>query len=134
MIAESYLVACKSVWFRERWYASVDAVDSDIGARLRGSEDGGTSLLKNYDGATQRSYQFPPKPWEAVYCRREPQPFECAFAGLDLTKQTHDLGDNSSSSSSSSFVLNGSGEGSDDNDGMSGIVYYDSSEQKDRRG
>ena len=46
----------------------------------------------------------------------------------------NDLGGNSSSSSSSSFVVNGSGEGSDDNDGMSGIMYYDSSDEKINEG
>ena len=50
------------------------------------------------------------------------------------TRQIHDLGGNSSSSSSSSFVVNGSGEGSDDNDGMSGIVYYDSSDENINEG
>jgi hypothetical protein len=31
--------------------------------------------LTFFDGTTQRSYQWPKKGWETVYCRREPTPF-----------------------------------------------------------
>eukprot|EP00586_Coscinodiscus_wailesii_P015474 CAMPEP_0172518688 /NCGR_PEP_ID=MMETSP1066-20121228/290968_1 /TAXON_ID=671091 /ORGANISM="Coscinodiscus wailesii, Strain CCMP2513" /LENGTH=852 /DNA_ID=CAMNT_0013301125 /DNA_START=388 /DNA_END=2947 /DNA_ORIENTATION=- len=98
---EAFLLVCKRVDCREGWYASTDDIDRKIVQRLRGTRrvEGGvqdavrqTAVLVHYDGSTHYMYQYPPKAWETVYCRREPTPYECAFRGLDLAANIHNLG------------------------------------------
>jgi len=84
------LLACKDVSCRKEWYAESDDVDYRIYERIVDTKDGAPALL-HYDGSTQKFYQHPSKPWETVYCRREPMPFECAYRGLDKNKVIHDL-------------------------------------------
>mmetsp|Transcript_19398 Transcript_19398/g.40130 ORF Transcript_19398/g.40130 Transcript_19398/m.40130 type:complete len:878 (+) Transcript_19398:62-2695(+) len=79
---KAFLVACRDVTCRRHWYAETDEIDYAIYDRIGGLKDGKPSLV-HYDGATQRSFQAPPRAWETVYCRREPEPFECAYRGLD---------------------------------------------------
>jgi len=86
----SFLVVCKNVKCRDRWYAGSDAVDFQIYERIRNTKAKQPALV-HFDGSTQYTYQFPPKAWETVYCRRDPEPFECAFRGLDLNAEIHDL-------------------------------------------
>ena len=86
----SFLVVCKSESCRTPWYAESDAIDFAIHERMRWTESG-EPILRHFDGSTQRSYQVPPRAWETVYCRREPEPFECAYRGLDHTKEMHDF-------------------------------------------
>jgi len=81
----AFLVACRAVACRQRWYAETDAVDYQVYARIGGTRSGAPSLV-HFDGATQRGFRSPPRAWETLYCRREPVPFECAYRGLDLTK------------------------------------------------
>lgn len=81
----SFLVACRDVSCRKNWYAETDEVDYNIYDRIGGSKSNEPSLI-HFDGATQRSFQMPPRAWETVYCRREPEPFECAYRGMDLDK------------------------------------------------
>jgi len=85
----SFLTVCKSDTCRERWYAGSDAVDFQIYERI--FHTASTPTLQHFDGSTQYSYQFPPKAWETVYCRREPTPYECQFRGLDLNKEIHEI-------------------------------------------
>ncbi|KAL7516475.1 hypothetical protein ACHAWX_001486 [Stephanocyclus meneghinianus] len=82
----SFLVACRDVSCRKQWYAETDEVDYQIYERIGGTKSGEPSLI-HFDGATQRSFQMPPRAWETIYCRREPEPFECAYRGLDLDKE-----------------------------------------------
>jgi hypothetical protein len=81
----SFLVACRDISCRKQWYAETDEVDYQIYDRIGGTKSEMPSLI-HFDGATQRSFQMPPKAWETIYCRREPEPFECAFRGLDMNK------------------------------------------------
>lgn len=81
----AFLVACRDVSCRKRWYAETDEVDYQIYERIGGTKSGQQSLI-HFDGATQRSFHSPPRAWESIYCRREPVPFECAYRGLDLGK------------------------------------------------
>jgi len=82
----SFLVACRDASCRERWYAETDAVDYSIYERIGGTKSGLPSLV-HFDGATHRSFQIAPRAWETVYCRREPEPFECQYRGLDQQKE-----------------------------------------------
>jgi len=86
----SFLVVCKSAKCRDRWYAGSDAIDFQIYERVRNTKSKQPALV-HYDGSTQYTYQYPPKAWETVYCRRDPEPYECAFRGLDLKATIHDL-------------------------------------------
>lgn len=116
----SFLVVCKSKTCRSRWYARSDQVDYQIYDRIVRTKSK-KRALNYFDGTTQRSYQWPKKGWETVYCRREPVPFgthlssfvvhdlshvllfyslECAYRKLDPKAEVHD------------FVLEGEGESS----------------------
>jgi len=86
----SFLVVCRSDSCHKRWYAGADEIDYAIYDRIRETKSGEPALV-HFDGSTQRSYQVPPRAWETVYCRRDPEPFECAYRGLDMTKEIHDL-------------------------------------------
>lgn len=86
----AFLVVCKSVECRSRWYARSDQVDYQIYERIVHTESG-RRALQYYDGTTQRTYQWPKKGWETVYCRREPTPFECAYRSLDPAAELHEL-------------------------------------------
>lgn len=86
----SFLVVCKSLECRRRWYAESDAIDFWIYERVKPTKAGEISLV-HYDGATQRTYQVPPRAWETVYCRREPMPFECDYRQLDPEKEVFDF-------------------------------------------
>jgi spermidine synthase/S-adenosylmethionine/arginine decarboxylase-like enzyme len=86
----AFLIICKNVECRSRWYARSDQVDYEIYDRIARtySKD---RALSFYDGTTQRSYQWPKKGWEAVYCRREPVPFECAYRTIDRKVEMHEM-------------------------------------------
>jgi S-adenosylmethionine decarboxylase proenzyme len=84
------LVVCKHVSCRSRWYARSDQIDYAIYERIIGTHSK-ERAVSYYDGTTQFSYQWTPKAWETVYCRREPTPFECAYIHLDPKKALFDL-------------------------------------------
>jgi spermidine synthase len=86
----SFLLICKSHSCRKQWYAGADAIDFQIYERIVTTHSK-ERALKHFDGSTQYTFQFPPKAWETVYCRREPQPFECAFRGLDVKAELREL-------------------------------------------
>lgn len=88
-VPSSFLVGCKNVNCRDLWFADAMVFDFEISKRIRESNLG--SALLHYDGATQHSFQIPPRSWEYVYCRREPTPFECAYRGLDLSKELYEI-------------------------------------------
>lgn len=100
----SFLMICKNTSCRNRWYARSDEIDYEIHDRVLRTESGEVSL-KHYDGATQNTYQVPPKAWETVYCRREPTPFECNYIYLDHSKDIHELYLNDGEKSSFSLEL-----------------------------
>jgi predicted O-methyltransferase YrrM len=79
----AFLVVCKSVECRSRWYARSDQIDYEIYDRIVRTHSGNRGLTY-FDGTTQRSYQWPKKGWETVYCRREPMPFECQYRSLSM--------------------------------------------------
>jgi len=83
----AFLVACRDAGCRKNWYAETDEVDYQIYERIGGTKSGEVPSLVHFDGATQRSFHTPPRAWETIYCHREPQPFECAYRGLDLDKE-----------------------------------------------
>jgi len=101
----SFLIVCKSVECRGRWYARSDLVDYLIYERIVRTKDKERALTY-YDGTTQHSYQWPKKGWETVYCRREPTPFECAYRSMDFKAELHefDLEDENESSFRSEVV------------------------------
>lgn len=82
---KAFLVACRDVSCRKRWYGQIDEINYQVSDRLQPMKSKKPSLIQ-FDGATQHSYQVPPRAWESVYCRREPEPFECSYRGLDMTK------------------------------------------------
>ena len=86
----SFLIACKSVACRGRWYARADQVDYEIYDRIVRTHSKKRALTF-FDGTTQRSYQWPKKGWETVYCRREPMPFECTYRNLDAKAEIHEI-------------------------------------------
>ena len=81
----SYMVLCKDVSCRSRWNARSDVIDFEVFRRIVKTISG-ERALHFFDGTTQQSYQCPPMAWEAVYCRREPTPFECAYRSLNFTR------------------------------------------------
>lgn len=86
----SFLIACKSVHCRSRWYARSDQVDYQVYDRIVRTKSK-ERALSYFDGTTQRTYQWPKKGWETVYCRREPTPFECAYRTMDTKAELHEL-------------------------------------------
>jgi len=89
-VPAAFMVVCKDVSCRKRWYASADVTDTEIYARLLEPVDEKSSLIMHYDGSTQENFQYTPIAWETVYCRRDPVPFECAYRGLDVTKDAYE--------------------------------------------
>jgi len=87
----AFLVACRDVSCRKRWYAETDEVDYRIYDRIGGTKSMENPSLVHFDGATQRSFHAPPRAWESIYCHREPTPFECAYRGLDLDKGLYEF-------------------------------------------
>jgi hypothetical protein len=98
----SFMAVCKDASCRSRWYDRAIGVDDEIYERIKRTKSSEPSLI-SYDGATQHSYQVTPKGWEIVYCRREPQPFECAYRGLDLSMDLHEM--DTEEDGSGSFVI-----------------------------
>jgi len=93
----SFLVACKSSSCRKLWYASVSAVDYQIYERIPKTKKGEVGLI-HYDGATHSLYQYAPKAWETIYCRREPMPLECNYRGLDFSTKIYEYEEDSEDS------------------------------------
>lgn len=88
----AFLAVCKSSACRSRWNAQSVVIDDEIYDRIKRTKSKKPSLM-HYDGTTHHSFQVTPRGWETVYCRREPQPFECAYRGLDLRKELFEMGD-----------------------------------------
>jgi len=86
----AFLTVCKSASCRGRWYSEPIVFDDEIYDRTRRTKSKNPTLI-HYDGATHHSYQAPPRAWETVYCRREPTPFECAYRGLDFSKDLYEV-------------------------------------------
>ncbi|KAL7568819.1 hypothetical protein ACA910_007233 [Epithemia clementina (nom. ined.)] len=93
---DGFLLVCKHASCRQRWYARSDQVEFQIYDRLvktiKEYEKGMRKpVLAYYDGTTQRSYQWPKKGWETVYCKREPTPWECAYIHLNQYAEFHEF-------------------------------------------
>lgn len=119
MEPESFLLVCKDTSCRQRWYARSDQVEYEIYERLvpkiqppEGEEED-APVLRYFDGITQRSYQWPKKGWEAVYCLREPTPWECDYIHLNQNAEFHEL-DLDDESKSSFRVVEIETDGEDD--------------------
>jgi len=80
----SFLIVCKDLSCRKRWYAASDATDTEIFLRIAPAVDTDTQVLVHYDGSTHENFQYTPIAWETLYCRRDPMPFECDYRGLDV--------------------------------------------------
>ncbi len=87
-----FLTVCKNKSCRKRWYESPVAIDDEIYERIRRTHSAKAPLI-SFDGTTHYTYQTTPKGWEVVYCRREPQPWECQFRGLDLNTELFEYED-----------------------------------------
>ena len=81
----AFLVVCRSVTCRNRWYATADVVDYEIHERSVQTHSKQRALMY-FDGVTHYGYQVAPRAWETIYCRREPIPFECAYRFMDSRK------------------------------------------------
>jgi hypothetical protein len=86
----SFLIVCKDVACRSRWYARNDAGEYQIYDRIVRTHSKERALMY-YDGTTQFSYQWPKKGWETVYCSREPRPWECTYVSLNASAQIFDI-------------------------------------------
>lgn len=86
----AFLAVCKNSQCRDNWFAESMVIDYEMNVRIKETKSSKPNLLL-FDGATQHSYQITPRAWEDVYCRREPTPFECAYRGLDLTKDLYEM-------------------------------------------
>lgn len=107
----AFLVACRDSSCRKRWYGQTDEINYQVFDRLHPMKSRKPALVQ-FDGATQRTYQVPPRAWEIVYCRREPEPFECTYRGLDMTKELFEYYPNNEDESA--FVIRESKESSED--------------------
>jgi hypothetical protein len=106
----SFLVVCKDIGCRKRWYARSDITDYEIFDRILPTKSK-QPALEFYDGTNQYRYQVPPMAWETVYCRREPMPFECAYRSLDFTKEIHEFSLEDEEQSSFRIELKSDNEG-----------------------
>ena len=105
----AFLIICRTVKCRSRWYARSDGIDYQIYERIVRTHSKERALTF-FDGTTQRSYQWPKKGWETVYCRREPTPFECAYRMMDPKAELHEF---SFEPNEGSFEVKTEGEGDD---------------------
>lgn len=108
---KAFLVACRDASCRKQWYGQTDEINFQVYDRLQPMKSKKPALVQ-FDGGTQRSYQMPPRAWEEIYCRREPEPFECAYRGLDMTKELFEY--YPGNEAESSFVIRESKEGAED--------------------
>ena len=108
---KAFLVACRDVSCRKQWFGQTDHINFQVSSRMLPTKSKKPSLIQ-FDGATQRSYQIPPRAWESIYCRREPEPFECAYRGLDMTKDLFEYYPNDEEKSS--FIIRESKEDADE--------------------
>ncbi len=86
----AYLTVCRNVNCRASWYADALVVDYHLSVRMRETKSKQPVLI-HYDGTTHQLFQIPPRAWEDVYCRRNPEPAECKFRSLDLSKEIFDI-------------------------------------------
>uniref|UniRef100_A0A7S2R241 PABS domain-containing protein n=1 Tax=Eucampia antarctica TaxID=49252 RepID=A0A7S2R241_9STRA len=100
----SFVVVCKDSSCRSNWHASTDVIDYQIYERIVDTQSDNSPLI-HFDGATQFSYQIPPKAWETVYCRREPTPFECDYIQLDPLKEIYEFDIDDLGSDNSDFEI-----------------------------
>mmetsp|Transcript_10317 Transcript_10317/g.15166 ORF Transcript_10317/g.15166 Transcript_10317/m.15166 type:complete len:748 (-) Transcript_10317:198-2441(-) len=113
----SFLVVCKSAKCRGEWLRESDLIEYAIFNRTIETVDG-ERLMVQFDGATMQSYNAPPKAWETVYCRREPQPFECAYRALDSNSEFHD------------YVFDDEKKGTKETEGSFEVIYDDETDEK----
>ena len=72
----SYMIACKAIACSGQWYANEAEISRKIHQRIIPTKSGALAL-KYFDGSSMKRYQRPPRAWETVYCRADPQPREC---------------------------------------------------------
>lgn len=106
----SFMVVCKSAKCRGEWLRESDLIEYSIFNRTVETVDEKRSMI-HFDGSTMHTYQAPPKAWETVYCRREPQPIECAYRALDPESEFHD------------YVFEDEEKGTKEEDGSFEILY-----------
>ena len=117
----AFLVACRDVSCRKNFYADTDVIDYLVYERVGVTKSGARSLI-NFDGATQRSFQAPPRAWETIYCLREPTPFECNYRGLDLDKKLFEY--TPENEDTSSFEIRATKTTTDDGRVEDGALVY----------
>jgi hypothetical protein len=79
----SYLIFFKDVYGRELWHSNDANVNLQIRKRMLPTISG-ESPLKFFDGASQKSYKYPSRIIETVYCRMVENKKECSMGrGLD---------------------------------------------------
>jgi len=71
----TYLVAMKDSDIDAYWYQNVAHIDLATHQRMLATHSG--KPLKYFDGDTMKSYQTPPKAFEAVHCHKDPMPESC---------------------------------------------------------
>jgi len=78
----TYLVAMKDSDSNALWYRNAAKLNLDIHQRMLRTYSG-NQPLKYFDADTMKSYQVPPKSFEAVHCHKEPMPKSCAVQDAD---------------------------------------------------
>jgi hypothetical protein len=73
----TFLVAFKDRASSERWYATEAEVDLSIRHRLLPTRSG-SPPLHFFDGSVMKSYSFPSRIVEEVFCREDPPPGRCS--------------------------------------------------------
>lgn len=108
----AFMVVCKSVSCRSRFYSTADEMDYFIYDRIARTHSK-ERALKYFDGVTHLGYQVAPKAWETVYCRREPTPFECAYRHLDFKAPLMEFNIEDETQGAFSVTADYNGEGED---------------------
>ena len=60
------------------WYQNAANIDLAIHQRMLETHSG-KPILKYFDGDTMKSYQTPPRAFEAVHCHKDPMPESCVI-------------------------------------------------------
>jgi hypothetical protein len=73
----AFLVAFRDAKSSERWYATEAEIDLSVRRRILPTRSG-SNPLHFFDGSVMRSYSYPSRIIEEVFCRKDPPPSLCS--------------------------------------------------------
>jgi hypothetical protein len=79
----NFLVAYKDARGNTKWYRNEALTEIEIRKRIAPSVVYGDSLLRFFDGALMKSYSYPPRNDEKIFCHKRPTPPYCDI-GLEI--------------------------------------------------